>query len=143
MNWKSEAIERLNRYPAMVRAVENIPLELNRLRWDMEGIKSIRTDKIPSPGASGPMDDKMINNIIKREELNRALESAKIWVETTDSAMNVLTQEEQTILKCMYVEPKRGVVNFLCSELGVEQSSVYRRRDAALYRFTMALYGAA
>ena len=143
MNWKNEAIERLNRYPAMVQAVENIPLELNRLRWDMESIKSIQPDRISSPGTSGPSDDKMINNIIKREELSRALESAKIWVETTDSAMNVLTQEEQTILQHMYIKPQRGVVNFLCSELGIEQSSVYRRRDAALYRFTMALYGAA
>ena len=31
----------------------------------------------------------------------------------------------------------------LCEQLGVEQSSVYRKRDGALYRFTLALYGAA
>ena len=31
MNWKNEAIERLNKYTAMKQAVENIPLEINLL----------------------------------------------------------------------------------------------------------------
>lgn len=29
----------------------------------------------------------------------------------------------------------------LCEELGLEKATVYRRRDAALRHFTLALYG--
>jgi len=57
--------------------------------------------------------------------------------------MLALTREDQAILYSMYVQPQKGAVNKLCEQLGVEQSSVYRKRDGALYRFTLALYGAA
>lgn len=85
----------------------------------------------------------MIGNIVKREALKRSLENARRWVDTTEDALSVLSPEEKLVLERMYICPEKGVVNQLCSELGVEQSSVYRKRDCALYRFTMALYGAA
>ena len=56
-------------------------------------------------------------------------------------ALSALTHEEELILRRMYICPQRGSVNMLCNELGVEQSSIYRKRDAALYHFTIALYG--
>ena len=40
-----------------------------------------------------------------------------------------------------YMCPEKGSVERLCSELGLESSSVYRKRDKALRRFTVALYG--
>ena len=45
------------------------------------------------------------------------------------------------VLTRFYIYPERGGVSRLCEELGVEQSSVYRKRDKALERFTLALYG--
>lgn len=143
MNWKNEAIERLTKYTAMVQAVENIPKEISRLEHDAREIHGFKPDRVSRIKNSGPRDDYMIGNIIKRQELGASLENAKIWVEITDQALSVLSDEERNILEKMYVVPQRGVVSLLCSELGVEQSSVYRKRDQALYRFTMALYGAA
>jgi hypothetical protein len=37
--------------------------------------------------------------------------------------------------------PERGNIERLCKELGMEASSVYRRRDSALKHFTLAFYG--
>lgn len=142
MNWKNEAIERLNRYPAMVQALENIPKEIKRIEWEAGNIPSGSADRIPAKTVAGPRDDRMINNMVRREELRCAYESARLWVDTTQKAMKVLTPQEESILRSMYIEPQRGVVTKLCNELGMEQSSVYRHRDQALYRFTMALYGA-
>ena len=142
MNWKNEAIERLNRYPAMVKAMENIPLEIKRLGWEAESIPSCSADHIHTQSTAGPRDDRIINNMVKRQEPRQAFENAKAWVDTTQNAMLVLTPEEEIILHRMYIEPQRGVVTELCAELGMEQSSIYRHRDQALYRFTMALYGA-
>lgn len=141
MNWKHEAIEQLNRYPAMTQALESIPLEIIRLEKVCGAVRGNRPDRIPSSALPGPQDDVLIGNIMKRQELSRTLENAKIWVDVTNGALSVLTPEERHILVSMYVQPERGVVNRLCNELNVEQSSVYRKRDNALYRFTMALYG--
>lgn len=143
MNWKTEAIEHLNRYPAMSRALENIPKEIAMLESDAVGLRGVRPDQVRTPGQAGPRDDVLIGNIVKREELKRSLENARLWVDTTEDALSVLSPEEKLVLERMYICPEKGVVNRLCGELGVEQSSVYRKRDNALYRFTMALYGAA
>ncbi len=143
MNWKNEAIERLSRYTAMTQAMENIPLELVRLKQDAVKLRGCRPDRIPGGGTPGPGDDALLGNLVKREELNVAYKNAKLWVATTEKALSVLTDEERTILTRMYVTPEKGVVNALCEALGLEQSSIYRKRDQALYRFTIALYGAA
>lgn len=143
MNWKQEAIEHLQKYDAMVQAVENIPTELARLEQASCGVGAVRTDtprvrKTPDPG-----NDRLINNMVQRQALTRSYENARLWVSATDKALSVLAPEEKQILFRMYVRPERGAVSDLCEILGLEQSSVYRRRDAALYRFTLALYGAA
>ncbi len=141
MNWKSEAIEHLNKYGAMVEATKNIPEELRRLESASRDLKACDPTAIPGSKTGGPMDDRLINNLVKREQLHRSYENAVSWVTTTDRAMSVLEPEEKQILKRMYVTPQKGVVALLCEDLGLEQSSVYRRRDQALYRFTIALYG--
>lgn len=141
MNWKSEAIDRLGRYAAMAQAVENIPLELQRLKKDSAGLRSRRTDTVRVSQSPSRQEDMLIGNLIKQEELTRNYENAKVWVDTTDKALSALTAEERSILQKMYICPQKGVVNLLCSELGMEQSSIYRKRDNALYRFTIALYG--
>ena len=141
MNWKNEAIERLSKYNAMSQAVENIPLELQRLEKNSAGLKSRRMDGIRVRSSPSRQEDILIGNLIKQEELNRSYENAKLWVNTTEQALAALTPEEEQILRRMYISPQRGVVNLLCSELGVEQSSIYRKRDSALYHFTIALYG--
>ena len=141
MNWKSEAIDRLNKYPAMTMALKNIPIEINRLKLEAESIPSGSPDHIPSRSPAGPRDERLINNMIHRKELTDAYENAKLWVDTTHNALKVLSPQEETILRRMYLESGSGVVANLCLELGLEQSSIYRHRDQALYRFIMALYG--
>lgn len=143
MNWKSEAIEQLTKYDAMVEATKNIPREIRRLESDAAALVGGSVITSPTGKTKGPGDDRIINNLVKREQLQNSYKNAVAWVETTDRAMSVLTPEEKNILQQMYVRPQRGVILKLCEELGIEQSSVYRRRDQALYRFTIALYGTA
>lgn len=141
MNWKSEAIERLNKYPAMSMALKNLPMEIDRLRLEAESIPSCSPDHVPSRRPAGPRDERLLNNMVRRKELTDAYENAKRWVDTTQNALEVLSDQEETILRRMYLESGKGVIGELCLEMGMEQSSIYRHRDQALYRFTMALYG--
>lgn len=142
MNWKSEAIDHLNRYEAMVQATQNIPQELTRLEEAAEGFRSISAEntKVRTSGSSS--EDFLISNLMLRQSLTRSYRNARIWVDTTDKALSVLQPEEKLILLRMYIHPEKGSVNQLCQELTVEQSTVYRKRDTALSRFTLALYGA-
>lgn len=140
MNWKNEAIERLRRYDAMKGALISLPEELKRLEDEAINLKAVRTDKI-TVKSSMDAGDALMNNLVRQEEMRYALKQAKMWVEITEHALSMLLPEEKLILHRMFVSREHGVLDRLCVDLGCEQSTVYRKRDHALQRFTIALYG--
>lgn len=140
MNWKEEATEKLRKYDAMRLATENLPEELRRLEQDACAIRSARPDSISIRGGL-IRDDRLLNNLVHREELNNALDQARCWVSVTNRALGALDPEEKLILHRLYICPERKGLERLCGELDVEQSTIYRKRDQALRRFTIALYG--
>ena len=141
MNWRGEAVEKLRKYDAMCRSLQNIPLEVKRLEVDARAIRGARTDGTPVKGGGSGREDALINNIAHRQELTWALEQAKYWVDITRRGLETLTPEEKLVLQRFYLTPEQGSVQRLCMELGVEQSSIYRKRDKALRKFALALYG--
>ncbi len=141
MNWKNEAIEKLRKYDAMRLAVQNIPEEMQRLELEARAIRSANTQTPHAKSADPHREERLLSNITHRQELRWALEGAKSWLKTTNQALSALTPEEKMILTRLFIYPERGAVDRLCGDLGIEQSSVYRRRDRALRNFTLALYG--
>ena len=141
MNWKSEAKEKLQRYDAMRLATINIPQELERLEIDAQSIRSTRMDAVGRSSDNRRREEALLNNIIHRQELLWTLEQAQMWLKSTDRALTALTNDEKLILHRLYIYPEKGGVERLCKELGLEVSTIYRRRDRALRRFTLAYYG--
>ena len=143
MNWKEEAIHKLREYAPMRQATVNIPMQIRQLEDEYQTIRgqsfSGGRRTIADPGSR---EDQMMNNIIRRQELEKSLERASRWMEIVDGALEVLEPQEREILQCMYVFPQKGAVDTVCDALQLEKSSVYRRRDKALRKFTLAMYGA-
>lgn len=141
MNWKAEATDKLRRYGAMRLAALNLPQEIKRLQLDARNIRSARTDATPVSGGGNRREEALLNNLIQRQELDNSLKQANIWLKNADRAMGILSHEEKQILHRLLIYPEKHGVERLCMELGLEQSSVYRKRDEALKRFTLAYYG--
>ena len=141
MNWKREATEKLRNYEIHKQATENIPKEIKRLESSFAGIRSATTDGTPVSGGGSNREDVMLSNIVHRDELKRRLKEARLWVSMVDKALGALSNEERMLLDKFYIHPAKGNVGELCERLNVEQSTVYRKRDNALKRFTIALYG--
>ena len=141
MNWKKEATEKLRKYAAMRLAVVNIPEEIKRLEIDAKSIRSAKSDATPVAGGGNKREEAMINNIVHRQELAWTLEQAHLWLRFVDRGLTALSAVEKTILHKLYIYPEKGNLERLCKELGMETSSIYRRRDKALEHFTLALYG--
>lgn len=141
MNWKAEAKEKLRRYDAMRLATINIPEEIERLELDAQSIRGAKLDTPVATGNGSRKEDALLNNIIQRQELAWTLQQAQNWLKTTDRALTALTGEERLLLHRLYIYPEPGNLDRLCRDLGVEVSSIYRRRDRALRHFTMAFYG--
>ena len=141
MNWKKEATEKLRKYAAMRLAVVNIPEEIKRLEIDAKSIRSAKSDATPVAGGGNKREEAMINNIVHRQELAWTLEQAHLWLRFVDRGLTALSAVEKKILHKLYIYPEKGNLERLCKELGMETSSIYRRRDNALEHFTLALYG--
>ena len=141
MNWKNEAMEKLRRYHVMRQAAQNLPQEIHMLEQDALAIRSARTDGTPVKGGGNNREKKMLDNFVMRQELQENLRQTNLWLDSTDRALRSLSNDERLILHRMFILPERGSLERLQSELGVEQSTIYRKRDKALERFTLALYG--
>ena len=141
MNWKREAADKLRNYEAHKRALESLPKEIERLKSAYTGIRSATTDGTAVSGGGSTREDVMLSNIVHRDELKRRLKEARLWVSMVDKALEVLSDEERLVLDKFYIHQSKGNVGELCRLLNVEQSTVYRKRDNALRRFTIALYG--
>ena len=110
MNWRGEAVEKLRKYDAMCRSLQNIPLEVKRLEADARAIRGARTDGTPVKGGGSGREDALINNIAHRQELTWALEQAKYWVDITRRGLETLTPEEKLVLQRFYLTPDRKSV---------------------------------
>ena len=141
MNWKREAIDKLKNYEAHRQALENIPREIKRLESAYTGLRSASTENAPVSGGVGTREDCVLSNIVLRDELKRRLKEARLWTAQVDKALAVLGEEEKLVLDRFYIQRAKGNAGELCERLNVEQATVYRKRDSALRRFTIALYG--
>lgn len=144
MIWKYEAMDKLKGYEAHRRALESIPEEIKRLKISAASIRSADTDGTPVSGGGSTREDVMLSNIVHRQELERSLEQARLWVSVVDRGLAVLDDEERLVLDRFYIHRAKGNVDRLCEELGLDsKSTIYYRRDNALHHFTIALYGVA
>lgn len=141
MNWKFEAIDKLKGYEAHKKSLSSIPEEIKWLEMALTAIRSAATDSTPVAGGGCTREDAMLSNIVHRGELARTLKQARIWVNIVDGGLAVLDDEERLVLDRFYIHRAKGNIDRLCEELGVEKASIYRRRDSALRKFTVALYG--
>lgn len=141
MNWRNEAIEKLRRYDAMRQALQNIPEEIERLKAEATLLRRVSTESIHVRGGGGRQEDARINNIVQRQELEQTLRQVKQWLTIADRGLLALNSDERLIIQHLYLYPQKGAIQRLCNELGLEQSSIYRKRDQALHRFTAAIYG--
>ena len=141
MDWKQEAADKLLQYAFRRQSLDSIPAEIRRLELDYSALRASGVSAIPVHGQGSRREDAMLTNIVRREELARQLESARQWVAFTESGLEALPEEDRLILDRFFVHRSKGAAERLCEELDREKAQVYRRRDRALKRFTLALYG--
>lgn len=142
-DWKYKAIDKLRDYPLQKSALLNLPEEIARLESEACSIKSATGDGTPVKGGGSGREERLLSNIVKREEHKAMLRRAKLAVSMVDRGLDALSAEEKHILDVMYIVGEKGKVERLLDELGLqEESSLYKRVNKVLQRFTVAMYGA-
>ncbi len=141
--WKFKAADKLRDYDAQKAALLNLPEEIKRLESEACSIKSATADGTPVKGGGSGREDRLLSNIVKREELKALLHRASLAVATVERGLAVLNPDERHMLEVMYIAREKGYIERLMDEYGLmEESSLYKRANKALRHFTIAMYGA-
>ena len=120
MDWKNEAITKLRRYDIMRQALRNIPEEIARLKEDATLLRTASTDSIFVRTTAGRGEDVRLNNIVKRQELERTLRYVRQWLDVADRGLFALSDEDRMILQKLYLYPQKDALQRLSLELGLE-----------------------
>lgn len=141
--WKYKATDKLKDFPLQQVALQNLPEEIKKLELEAYSIKSATGDGTPVKGGGSRREDRLLSNIVMREELKAMLQRAKLSVSMVKRGLDALPEEDRHILDVMYITQEKDRVDRLLNELGlVEESSLYKRVNKILHRFTIAMYGA-
>jgi hypothetical protein len=131
----------LEMFEARKQALINIPDQIRELEEKLTSIRSQTADSISVKGGNGSKDDAYLNNIVARDCLQANLEASRRSVSRVSGALNILTDEERRILERFYMTSEKGAAFDLEYEKKIDRKTVYRLKDAALAKFTCAMYG--
>ncbi len=139
-NWKKEAVDKLRNYDAMCCALKSIPVELRQLDTAKQCLRDAAHALLARGGAQS-CEEAVEYVLTERKELRRQFKMAQLWMASVEDALDALDVEEVVVLDRFYIHRAPDCVDRLCAELHIEPSTVYRRRDKALRKFTTAMYG--
>lgn len=137
--WKLLAIEELETYPAKKEAMTTIPERLRELEFAFVSIGSPSADKVAVQGGGG--SDKVLNNIVMRDEYERRLEEASRIVARVERGLAILTDDERETLERKYIRPEKGWAERIAQARGVDKNKVYHTYENALLKFKTAMHG--
>ena len=140
MNWQKEAVNDLKSYAARKMSIDNMAEKINELEQRAIRLGGISNDT-PVLGGSSKQEEALINNIAERERLAQAIDAAQKLINIIDRGLSVLDPEERKVLDGFYINRSSRYLDKLCDELHCEKSTVYRIKEKALYKFTVAMYG--
>ena len=141
-NWSVFAVQRLRDLEDRKTAVDSITELIQTLEERFKAIRSATTDGSPVQGGNeNKREEMLIHNIATREELKRNLDIAKHEISITEKGLAKLTEEERLILTRFFIQKQRGHVERLCDELYISKTQLYKKKEAALKKFTMVCYG--
>ena len=140
MDWKTEAIKDLKSYPQRKESINNIKARIKILEDKFVSLKGISMEE-PVKGGMSHQEERWIENIAERERLEFSLGIAEEMLALTERGLGVLDEKELDVLNGLYIAPSGAGVDFLCDRLHMAKSSLYRIKDEALRKFTLAEYG--
>ncbi len=141
MKWSEYAIDSLKKHISRQTALMNLGDRIKELDTEFKSTKGPVTDRVPVKGGSSKNEDRLLNNIVERDELIQNYNAVERAVNRVERALGALTERQRRVLDGFYIFRTDDYMDRLCDDLHVEIAQVYRLKDEALKKFTLALYG--
>lgn len=99
------------------------------------------SNETPVQGGKSRQEEKLLNNYCEREKLELNLDIAETLVGMVENALNELNETERKILELFFVDRTYDYKDKLRDLLCVEDAQIYRKKDDALRKFALIMYG--
>ena len=140
---RSAAVDALKDYDGMAFIIANTSNEIKNTRDDMGSIRSPQFDGMPRTHNPQAGEERILKNIEEIDILQERYRQAVEYMEWFKPAWEELSSEERYVLETFYRDEggQTGAVYEICSQLNVERSTAYNRKNRALAKLAVLLYG--
>ncbi|MBE6912511.1 MAG: hypothetical protein IJO61_00410 [Oscillospiraceae bacterium] len=135
MDWKACAVDDLRKYNYIKIGIANSTEKLRCIEAQAEH------GKLNSGKYSSSPDSRLINALVESERLRNNILLSKNLAKMIERGLDALSDDERYVLREFYMQEADVNMIKLKERLGYEMRSVYRLRDRALEKFTLAMYG--
>ena len=143
---RSATIAAIKDYENMQFIIKNTSNDITAERDKMVGSSSPDWDGMPHAHNPKAAEDRVINGIEEIDILKERFRQAVEYMDWFQPAWDQLTDDERFVLETFYGDVNSygsGAVYYIASHFGIEQSSAYKRKNRALDRLTVLLFGKA
>lgn len=140
--WQEVTKDLLRNIELKRKAYHKLLAQLQRLEEEYERLKGpVLSDIAVQGGMLNKEEERRLNNLVEREELEMAADLLKLEIEAFEEAWKELTPKEQTVLTYFYISRTHDYLDRLCEMYHCEKTKIYNIKDEALYKLTMLRYG--
>lgn len=141
---RSAAVDALKDYSSMKFIIDHTDDEIKAAYQKMSGVSSPQYDGMPHSHNPQAGEDRIIKGIEEIDVLKERYRQAMEYMAWFVPAWNELTEDERYVLETFYGE-SNGYGSSAADEIAdyfqIERASAYRRKNRALERLTILLYG--
>ena len=135
-------IDDLSKHEHRRLAMGNLKAKIAELDADFGRLQAVKFDTVSVQGYKTSMEERLVKSIAERDELRERLRKTTAAWKRVEGALKQLSGEERKILQRFYIFNSSSEERMaLCDELNVERSELYRRKDMALEKLDLILYG--
>lgn len=142
---RNAAINALKDFESMNYIVENTQSEIVSTQEDMTSLGSAAISDMPK-GPHNPCagENKIVKAMDTISLLNERYQRALEYMAWFRPAWLALSEDEQFVLNCFYMSDESRQADSvceICERFHIERTSAYKKKDRALARLTLLLYG--
>lgn len=141
---RAAAIAAIKDYDSMQFIINNTDPEITAEREKMIGVGSPGMDGMPHAHDPSAAEERIAGSIDEIDVLKERYRQAVEYMGWFGPAWERLTDEDRYVLESFYGDKGSygsGTAEYIAGYLGVEQATAYRRRNRALDRLTVLLFG--
>lgn len=142
---RSATVSALKDYESMKSIAAQAPDELAKLRQQMMRINSPAMSDMPrDPFDPHSGEARTVRTLDALEALSAKYQQALSYMAWFQSAWETLTEDERYVLECFYMKEEQHQadhVSEVCETFHIERTSAYKKKDRAVSRLSLMLYG--